>query len=68
MKSREKINKEKKDICYCNKCASPIRSKETAYAIEELYIGVIVSILVCNDCNNEHQAKLKWSINAQVYG
>jgi|LakMenEpi03Aug12_1017415.scaffolds.fasta_scaffold06758_1 hypothetical protein len=66
MKSKEKINKQKKDICYCNKCASPIGSKQTAYSIEELYAGEIVNILVCNDCNNEHQLQLSWSIDAQT--
>lgn len=64
MKAKEKLKK--KDICYCNKCASPIGSKQTAYSIEELYAGEIVNILVCNDCNNEHQLQLSWSIDAQT--
>jgi hypothetical protein len=65
MKSKEKLKK--KEICYCNKCASPIRSKEHAYTVPELYIGQIVNIIVCSECNDEHQAEMKWSINHQLY-
>jgi hypothetical protein len=64
MKAKEKLKK--KDICYCDKCSSPIGSKQKAYPIEELYAGEIVNVLVCNDCSNEHQAQLIWSINAQT--
>jgi hypothetical protein len=42
--------------------------KKSAYSIKELYAGQIIDVLVCSDCNNEHQAELNWSINHQLHG
>jgi hypothetical protein len=42
--------------------------KNSAYSIKELYAGQIIDVLVCSDCNNEHQAELNWSINHQLHG
>jgi hypothetical protein len=65
MNSKEKLKK--KEICYCDKCASPM-NKNSGYLIKEIYARQIIDVLVCSDCNNEHQTELNWSINHQLHG
>ena len=43
-------------------------NKNSGYLIKEIYARQIIDVLVCSDCNNEHQTELNWSINHQLHG
>ena len=61
-----KALKTKKACTYCDMCHGEINNINNVYPITEILYGEIIGLMVCSDCNEQHQRELEWNIRKQL--
>lgn len=66
VKTMKAVKTKKACVTHCDMCHGEINNINNVYPITEILYGEIIGLMVCSDCNEQHQRELEWNIRKQL--